>query len=136
MTIKVMSSCIARFCFFKQHSNNMLLVGLLLMMPFQSVYSRQVNDATVDKVYTHDCCGRGSISVVIVSGGTYSGAQECVNDMAFAIETSSPNHDAFLSIALAAQTTGKKVNVYGNAGGCVQPGNVFNKADGIMIKPN
>ncbi len=105
---------------------------ILVLISFNNTsYARQVIDATVVSVYTHDCCGRGPYTAVKVKLGTYSGAScGAAYDNYFAIETSHPNHDTFVSIALTAMSTGKKVNVYGNRAGCIGP---FNRADGIAI---
>ncbi|KJZ15250.1 hypothetical protein TW85_06625 [Marinomonas sp. S3726] len=109
-----------------------LFIALMLALPTTSTFAKQVNDAKVKSVYTHNCCNRGPYTAVVLEGGTYHGGGVCdarYNDH-FAIETSHPNHDAFVSIALSANASGKKVFVYGNRGGCIGP---FNRADGIAI---
>ncbi|KJZ09602.1 hypothetical protein TW85_21935 [Marinomonas sp. S3726] len=112
---------------------NKYIFLILILFGFSNLsFAKQVIDATVISVYTHDCCGRGPYTAVRLKGGTYSGGGVCdsrYNDY-FAIETTHPNHDAFISIALSANATGKKVYVYGNRGGCIGP---FNRADGIAI---
>jgi len=105
---------------------------LLSLFLADFTFAREVNGATVESVYTHDCCGRGPYTAVVLNAGKYSGSGACHGsyDNVFAIEVSHPNHDAFVSIALSANASGKKVNVYGNRAGCIGP---FNRADGISI---
>ena len=110
-------------------------IKVLLVLSFVlscNLQAKKAHDASVVRVYTHDCCGRGSYTTVQVEGGSMAGADECDANYKtwFAIETTHPNHDAFLSIALSALMSGKKVDVYGNRGGCIGP---FNRADGIAI---
>lgn len=101
-----------------------------------SVDAKQIDGGKVFRVYTHDCCGRGSYTVVIVEGGASYGSEVCDSNIqsgfqsAFAMETSHPNHDAFLSIGMAAMMSGITVDVYGNRSGCIGP---FHRADGIAI---
>ena len=111
-----------------------IFILIIILVGFNNTaFAREVIDARVEMVYTHDCCSRGPYTAVHLKEGTYSGSAACnaSYDNVFAIEVSHPNHDAFLSIALSANATGKKVNVYGNRGGCIGP---FNRADGILIK--
>lgn len=110
---------------------NKYIALIVTLVSFSGLVSaKQVLNAKVISVYTHDCCGRGSYTSVRVEGGTYSGGGSCGMNDYFAIATNHPNHDAFVSIALSAVGMGKKVSVYGNVGGCIGP---FNRADGIAL---